>query len=64
MTDYLSILSIILALCSAVGFVNASYSWSAKDSLIKQIVKICTVIASSIGLAVSVMIMLYTTHRN
>lgn len=64
MSDYLPIFSIILTLCSAVGFVNASYSWSAKDSWIKQVVKICTVIASSIGLVVSVVIMLYVIQQN
>ena len=40
MSDYLPIFSIILTLCSAVGFVNAVYSWTAKDSWIKQVVKI------------------------
>lgn len=55
---------IFVTLCSAVGFVNASYFWSAKDNWIKQIVKLCTVIASSIGLITSVMIMTYLIQQN
>lgn len=64
MSDHLPLFSIILTLCSAVGFVNASYSWSAKDSWVKQVVKICTVIASSIGLVASLVIMLYVVQQD
>lgn len=64
MSDYLPIFSIILTLCSAVGFVNASYFWPAKDSWVKIVVKICTVIASSIGLVTSVVVMLYVIQQN
>lgn len=64
MKGYLLAFSVFLTLCAVVGFINASYLWSAKDSWIKQVAKICTIIASSIGLVVSVMIMLYEIQQN
>lgn len=59
MNEYILIVSIVSTLCCVVGFINASCVWSAKDSWIKQIAKLCTVIASSVGLTTCAMIIIY-----
>lgn len=58
------VFSVLVVLCTAVGFVNASYHWPAKESWVKRIVRLCVAIASALGLLLSVMVVMILVNMN